>query len=181
MTAPVSERLIVVLGTNHRLQGVFEREGNIDDPAYAALLEHLIAAFSVDYLFEEATELGPTTAQQLAKKRRGLTYLDIDPHPSNRARFGLERDTGHPYDASRQPWNPKLPERGEVCEEYVEPQIGRELYWVKTIKATSFRNALVVCGFLHTLSLAGRFHEAGIERVKALAYMPYKKLTAPRK
>jgi hypothetical protein len=173
---PSTDRLIVVLGVNHRLQGIPNREGNVEDPAYSALLKRLIAQFSLDYLFEEATELGPSTAQVLAAKYAKLTYLDIDPHPRNRAKFGLQKDTGHPSDIFWQPWDSHLPVCGEVCEEYLDAQIPREHHWVSAINKTRFTNAVVVCGFLHTLSLAERLKSSGITTVKALAYMPYQKL-----
>jgi len=70
---------MVVLGTYHALQGAknrgANRNKNIDDPSYAVLIEHLIAEYSLECIFEEASECGPTTAQELANKH-GLAYLD---------------------------------------------------------------------------------------------------------
>jgi hypothetical protein len=158
------ERPVIVLGTSHRLQGAEKREGNIDDPHYMNLVEHLTSCFRIDFIFEEASELGPTVAQKLAE-RSGLKYRDIDPHVDKRHLYGLSADTGgrleKPFDFAG--WTKP------------EEHRKREAFWVEKIKGESFQAGLVICGVLHTLSLAGSLSSAGFEKVHACYYLPPEK------
>lgn len=158
-----------VLGTAHRLQGAEKQEGSIDDPDYISLVEHLSLrsgfGVRVDCIFEEASELGPTAAQKLAESS-GLKYRDIDPHVEKRHLYGLARDTGDPL---------VEPFHLDACWEFFEEHFKREDFWVEGIKGESFQVGLVICGLLHTLSLAGKLMSAGFE-VYACYYVPYHKL-----
>lgn len=90
------DRHIVVLGTDHALQGAekVSCKKKIADPTYGVLVEKLIKDLSIEYVFEEASGLGPTTASAL--KRPGLKYADVDPP-------GLERHShGIPEGSHRQ-------------------------------------------------------------------------------
>ena len=47
-----------------------------------------------DFVFEEATGLGPTTAEGLSLKRLGPgRYLDVDPAVEQRDDYGISKDT----------------------------------------------------------------------------------------
>src|ERR1700719_2922592 len=82
-------RLIVVLGTSHRLQGaVNSRWQNIDDPSYRRLVEQLISSHRVEVIFEEASGCGPTEAQKIAGLAQ-ICYMDVDPSPDERVRLGM--------------------------------------------------------------------------------------------
>jgi hypothetical protein len=160
------ERIVIVLGVDHRLQGAEKRERNVVDTSYEKLIEHFRTAYGVrvDTIFQEASELGLTAAQKMAN-RLGLPYHDVDPHEDKRYLYGLSRDTGgsldKPYDFAA----------------FTRPaeQFSREDFWVRRIRATSFRVGLMICGFLHILSFAGRLIASGFE-VHANYYMPLDKL-----
>jgi hypothetical protein len=167
-------RSIVVLGTAHPLQGaVNSRWQNIDDPSYRRLVEQLISSYRyrVEIIFEEAAGCGPTDAQKIAGLAQ-IRYLDIDPSPDERVRLGMRPkppSAGGPID-----------ERGLDCYsrddvEMLEAQDQRENHWLREIKETDFNCGLLICGYMHNLSLAFRFQAAGF-RVEALSYIPYHKL-----
>ncbi len=160
------ERIAVVLGTSHRLQGAEKREGNVDDPNYINLIEHLRSGLGIDidFIFEEASGLGPTAAQKLAESS-GLKYRDIDPQVDERHLYDLSADTGGPL---------QTPFDFAVWTKHEEHR-KRETFWVEKIKGESFRGGLVICGILHTLSLAGTLSSAGFE-VYACHYVPHDKL-----
>ena len=83
---------ISILGTSHRLQGALkaERIQHIDDPSYKKYLEDQLRPKLVDFVFEEASECGPTIAEKVATELLGKgRYLDVDPHPDTRANFGI--------------------------------------------------------------------------------------------
>jgi hypothetical protein len=160
-------RLVVVLGTSHALQMAEnreDREHNVDDPVYTKLVEHFVACSGIDFIFEEASECGPTAAEKLADSLH-KKYLDVDPHPDNRHRYRLDRDTGQNLD----------PPFDHVTWTFAEKQFKREDFWVEKIRRESFQAALVICGIVHTLSLSGRLMSAGFD-VYAHCYMPHDKL-----
>ena len=71
---------VTVLATLHVVQGAEKRVGNVHDPVYVALLEKLMLSEGVDFIFEEASGLGPTIAEKLALERLPFGhYVDIDP------------------------------------------------------------------------------------------------------
>src|SRR5229473_3482024 len=124
-----------------------------------------------DFVFEEATEFGPTIVEDLARKFLGEDhYLDVDPHPKNRAQFGIP-----PLRADHTPIDP-YGDEGCVFHEDLEGQALREELWIKRCSETNFTCALFICGFLHTLSLSYRLQSAGFSVEQAGIYMPYPKL-----
>jgi hypothetical protein len=157
---------MVVLGTDHRLQGLSECPGNVDDPMYGFFIKHLISKFSVKYIFEEAGGRSGSTAEQIAKTL-GLEHNDIDrgqPHPGHDER---ERDyTVQGWENHRK----ELEESGAV-EEVLVAQIETEQFWIEKIQGHSFTSGLLICGHLHTISIATRLQAARFE-VTVLAYMP---------
>jgi len=132
------KQFIVVLGVHHALQGGVNvpEPLKIDDPTYGRFVTQLINEFSLDYIFEEASGLGPTTASKL--QRPGLGYSDVD--PSGPERIRLEMPSG-------------LSE--------VQEALWREAFWVRTIANTSFKNGLMICGVGHTLGVAARLEGCG--------------------
>jgi hypothetical protein len=161
-----NERIVIVLGTVHRLQGAEKRTGNIEDPVYVDLIKTLGSAMGllVDTIFEEASELGPTTAEKLAREW-GVNYHDVDPHVDKRYIHGLSADTG---ECLNEPFSSVLWTKHNA-------QLSREDFWTRKIKGTSVHVGLMICGFLHTLSLAGKLRDSGFE-VYAHCYVPYDKL-----
>src|SRR5712692_7539957 len=126
-------RLVVVLGTAHDLQMAEKRKGGVEDPDYIKLIEHFMTGFGIhiDFIFEEASERGPTAAERLADSLH-LKYLDVDPHPDNRHLYGLDRDTGQNLD----------PPFDHVTWTFAEKQFKREDFWVEKIRRESFQAAL---------------------------------------
>jgi hypothetical protein len=83
----------LVLGVPHQLQGP-NFMGYVDDPSYGVLLEDLIHD-GVDFVFEEATGRGPSTAEKLTQSILGPGhYLDVDPALNERAKYGIAKVTG---------------------------------------------------------------------------------------
>jgi hypothetical protein len=162
---------IVVLGTSHRLQGAQNYPGtNTDDPSYRRLVTQFISSHGIETIFEEASGCGPTDAQKIAELEH-ILYFDIDPHVDERLTLGLLPETGY-FDCIDED-NPQ----DRYAHEYVEAQDRRENYWVRKMKEKEdgFSSALVICGFLHTLSLAFKLRSVGFD-VESICYVPYHKL-----
>src|SRR5438105_2916726 len=158
---------IAVFGTCHDVQGAEKRRGRrLDDAQYRAMLDRLL--HGRDFVFEEATGLGPSTASKMAEARLGPNrYLDVDPAVEHRSAFGIARVTGYPNAI-----DPSDAETDFVCTELVEPQGVRENLWVGTIAERDFENALLICGFVHTLSISFKLYAAGYT-VEAHHYVPW--------
>jgi hypothetical protein len=142
---------ITILGTTHNVQGVeLYQAPKLDDREYRMVLDRLFGG--IDFVIEEASGLGPTTAEQLALERLGDShYLDVDPPASQRRAYGLQED-------AQQRELIELDDRRTDCVifQHIETQLGREKVWVSRINGTVWRNALLVCGFLHALSVAAK-------------------------
>lgn len=155
-------RSVLVLGTNHRLQGSPIYPRSVKDPGYLPLLRDLIDTESIDFIFEEASQCGPTTAERLVesmKDVRQIRYLDIDPHPDLAHQHGIVDQNGEVF--------PK----DIGAEQKVEEDILREELWCKRIAEQTFTNALVICGYLHTLSVTFRLRSVGFS-MRFQAYCP---------
>ena len=146
---------VTVLATLHVVQGAEKRLGNVHDPAYVALLDKLMISEGVDFIFEEASGLGPTIAEKLALERLAFGhYVDIDPARSERPAFGIPVSSAEPNMIGTPPtvafanW------------QLLEVHAKREELWVKRIQQRRFESALVICGLVHLLSLAFRLQEA---------------------
>jgi hypothetical protein len=140
---------IIVLGTSHRVQGTPSFAGSVIDPGYAQAISTIISERSIDFVFEEASGCGPSTAQTLTESLKSVRYLDIDPHPSVRHEHGI-------VDAAGQPFPENISANARV-----EEQNQREQFWCNRIAEQEFKNGLVICGFAHTLSLVFRLRSAG--------------------
>ncbi len=158
---------ITVLGTCHDVQGAEKWKGlRLDDAQYKTVLKRLLRG--CDFVFEEASGLGPTTLERWCVDRMGADhYLDVDPAVVDRPKFGIDR-TGecYPIDASFQ-------NTDFLCSEYVKPQAARERLWLRRIKKASFNKAIFVCGHLHMLSMSFRLRARGYE-VEASCYIPWR-------
>jgi hypothetical protein len=167
---PKVGRIMVVLGTDHALQGVEKLEDSkkIDDPTYGVLVEKLVTNFSLDCIFEEASGLGPTTASKL--QRPGLRYLDVDP-PGDKYHLygippGLPFETYVIYDSN----DPRMPKpEPYATQKKVATVLGRERVWIERINSASFTNGLLICGAAHTFSAALRLDVSGFS-VEVIIY-----------
>jgi hypothetical protein len=159
---------ITILGTSHDIQ-VKGRKFSIDDRAYPKVIDLLL--FDKDFVFEEATGFGPTIAETKMTEKMGPGhYLDIDPALRDRAKHGIG-DTSGPSAVI----DHMVPSDGWLYGENVSEQAKREEVWLQRIRERQFHRAVLVCGYLHLLSMAFRLHLAGF-RVEAYYYMPYDKL-----
>lgn len=154
---------IFVLGTSHRVQGSPNFPNSVEDPGYPQKLRAIISAESIDFIFEEASGCGRTTAERLADSLRPIRYLDIDPHPAVAHEFGIVSATGQAFPVN-------ISE-----EECIEEQSKREKLWCERIVEQDFKSGLVICGYLHTLSIAFRLRSAGFG-VKYDQYIPHERL-----
>ena len=167
-------RSVTVLGISHQVQGVAKAKfRQVSDPSYERYIDGEIRSGRFDFVFEEATELGPTIAERLSIELLGEgRYLDVDPHPDNRPKFGIPDLT-----EGFTPINPCEPGNNDIVRHCaLEAQAKREELWVKRVKTQPFNSALFICGYLHTLSLAFRLQPAGFLVARADYYMPHDKL-----
>jgi hypothetical protein len=155
---------VTVLATLHVIQGAEKRVGNVNDPMYVALLNKLLVSESVDFIFEEASGLGPTIAEKLALERLAFGhYVDIDPARNDRAEFGIPTNSSEPHMIGAPPtvafanW------------QILGAHDKREELWVQRMKQREFQSALVICGLVHLLSFAFRLQNANFS-VQAINY-----------
>jgi hypothetical protein len=170
-------KTVILLGTAHRLQGAEKGSCNIDDPDYGTLIEQLRESYSVEFIFEEASGLGPTFAEKFALRRLGpYRYKDIDPSAAERKRLGIGSGTSKDYRIGRV--NFDTSHWGYSREELIDVHDKRERFWLPFIRAQEFHSALMICGHSHLLSFAFRLRGENFD-VKAYSYMPFKLLARP--
>ena len=155
---------VTVLATLHVVQGAEKRAGNVHDPMYVELLKKLVASERVDFIFEEASGLGPTIAEKLALETMPFGhYVDIDPGRSERPDFGIPANSSEPYMIGAPPtvafanW------------QVLDVHAKREELWLARMKQRKFESALVICGLVHLLSFAFRLRAANFS-VQAINY-----------
>ena len=160
---------IVILGTSHNVQGGENWHGqSLDDTQFKSVLNNLVRG--KDFLFEEATGLGPTTAEHLALSRWGAGhYLDIDPPLGDREALGIPQSTGDSV-----PIDTFDADTDSLCSELIGAQEKREEVWLGKIQVTAFDRGLLLCGFLHALSMSFRLRAAGYT-VEAFHYLPWRR------
>jgi hypothetical protein len=154
---------ILVLGTSHRVQGTPSFIGSVKDPGYAQAISTIISERVIDFVFEEASGCGPSTAQKLTESLGSVRYLDIDLHPSVRYEHGIADAEGNPFPENITP------------EAQVEEQNQREQFWCTRIAEQKFERGLVICGFAHTLSVVFRLRSAGFS-LQYDWYLPHDRL-----
>lgn len=160
-------KAVGVLAVPHPLQGPGFR-GYVNDPHFSRLVTGLMT--DVDFVFEEASGNGPSTAEELAKTILGAGhYLDVDPAPSERPPYGIGETGG------RDPIDP-MDERSVLEWADIGENRKREELWVTKVLALSFENGLAICGLAYALSFAFRLRSAGIGIAKSYTYIPYHKL-----
>jgi hypothetical protein len=155
---------VTVLATLHVIQGAEKRHGNMHDPMYLALLNKLMVSEEVDFIFEEASGLGPTIAEKLALEKLGLgRYLDIDPARGERTELGIPVSTHEPNMIGAPP------KVAFANWQLLEVHSRREELWMKRMQQQEFGSALVICGLVHLLSFAFRLQIANFS-VQAIDY-----------
>jgi hypothetical protein len=148
-------RSVVLLATLHDFQGLPGYPGSVEDPTYASGIESCILSGRVDFVFEEASGLGPSTAEQRSNSLLGADhYLDID----------SGRDKPNPF------IGPK-PICGFASLD-PEKMRNRETQWLKRLIDHGFKKGLVICGVAHSLSFAFQLQEAGLG-VQLCYHLPY--------
>jgi hypothetical protein len=155
---------VTVLATLHVVQGAEKRFGNVHDPMYVALLEKLMISERVDFIFEEASGLGPTIAEKLALERLAFGhYVDIDPARNERMDFGIPANSSEPHMIGAPPsvafanW------------QILDVHTKREELWLQRMQQRKFASALVICGLVHLLSFSFRLQSAKFS-VQAINY-----------
>jgi hypothetical protein len=151
-------RYVVLLATLHEFQGLAKYPDSVEDPDYARGIESLLLSRRVDFIFEEAAELGPSIAEDRSNQILGSDhYLDID---SGRAK-------PNPLGGSR-------PICGFSSISISESQT-RENEWLKKVNAQGFNKGLVICGTGHSLSFGFMLQAAGFG-VEICEHLPYERL-----
>lgn len=155
---------VTVLATLHILQGAEKRVGNVHDPIYVALLNKLMTSEEVDFIFEEASGLGPTFAEKLALEKLAFGhYVDMDPARGERAEFGIPAHSNEPHMIG------EPPSVAFANWQLLDAQAKREELWIRRMQQHEFRSALVICGLVHLLSFSFRLQEAKYS-VQAINY-----------
>jgi hypothetical protein len=155
---------VTVLATLHVVQGAEKRFGNVHDPMYVGLLEKLMISEGVDFIFEEASGLGPTIAEKLALERLAFGhYVDIDPARSERADFGIPANSSEPLMIGAPP------SAAYASWQILDAHAKREELWLRRMQQRNFESALVICGLVHLLSFSQRLQHAQFS-VKAINY-----------
>ena len=158
-------RSVLVLGVAHELQGS-KFQGYVDDPSYGLLLKS--SMHGVDFVFEEAAELGPSKAEDLAIFILGAGhYVDIDPSQGERSKYGIPEITaeGYPVDPMH-----STESYGSLL---MDAQRMREEFWIQRIEQQTFKKAVAIVGIGHSLSIAFRLESAGFVIAEIRAYTPY--------
>lgn len=160
---------VTVLATLHVFQGAEKRLGNVHDPMYVELLDKLMISEGVDFIFEEASGLGPTIAEKLALERLAFShYVDIDPARNDRPAFGIPVSSAEPNMIGTPPtvafanW------------QILDVHAKREKLWMERIQQRRFESALVICGLVHLLSFAFRLQNAEYS-VQAINYANWRR------
>jgi hypothetical protein len=136
---------------------------------YLPLLRQLIAEDKLDFIFEEATGLGPTIAQNLSLNELGANrYLDVDPSRENRERFGIPADTNDPLMIGS-----PMTIAAFYDTVFHEVHAKREVFWIREMRKQQFDKALIIVGQNHTLSFAFRLLDENFA-VKTFTYAPSK-------
>jgi len=155
---------VTVLATLHVFQGAEKRLGNVHEPVYLELLNKLMLSEQVDFIFEEASGLGPTIAEKLALEKLPFGhYVDIDPARNDRPAFGIPFSSAEPNMIG----NP--PTVAFANWQILDVHARREKLWVERIQQRRFESALAICGLVHLLSFAFRLQEANYS-VQAINY-----------
>jgi hypothetical protein len=155
---------VTVLATLHVVQGAEKRLGNVHDPMYVALLNQLMISEGVDFIFEEASGLGPTLAEKLALETLAFGhYVDIDPTRSERPDYGIPPNSSEPNMIGTPPtvafanW------------QILDVHKKREELWLERVQQHKFESALVIVGLVHLLSFSFRLQTAKFS-VQAINY-----------
>lgn len=165
---PELAKTVMVFAVPHQLQGE-KFPGFVPDRSYGQLIDGSIER-GTDFIFEEASGLGPTVAEDLARSHlRSSRYMDIDPPRAERKNYGIAEETGEgfpidPYSSSDMYY--RL---------FVDAHQKREELWLDRIQKQTFDRGLLICGLAHNLSFAFRLLSVGIN-AEAYNYIPYGKL-----
>jgi hypothetical protein len=158
---------VIVLGTNHILQGGEKNPEFIIDPEYRSYICRIITDSKVDFIFEEATDSGPTVAERIAEERlEKAHYVDIDPIEKRKA-LGIGVGTQYEF----LPRIPQVEFQELLFRLKVAEQQKREIAWTEAIQDTQFDCGLLICGLAHLLSMAFRLESFGCT-VEARIYNP---------
>lgn len=176
MASNVPMKSIIVLGVTHQLQFPKFVMTHVPDPTYSLIVEHKIRK-GVDFVFEEASGRGPSVAENIANSILGPGhYLDIDPTPTERPKYGIGEVSGCHVIGSREEAIVSDCPPDTLQWTAVAEQEKREIIWLKRIQAQPFKKALAICGSGHNLSLAFRLRSAEINVVRTYIYVPCHKL-----
>jgi len=87
-------KTVLVLAVPHQLQGP-KFLGFVADPSYNLLVKSAVLRRGVNFIFEEASGLGPSVAEEIARTLLGPGhYMDIDPSREEREKYGIAKETG---------------------------------------------------------------------------------------
>jgi hypothetical protein len=165
---------VTVLATLHVVQGAEKRVGNVHDPMYVELLNKLVASEGVDFIFEEASGLGPTIAEKLALEKLAFGhYVDMDPAKGDRSDFGI------PIASSEPNMIGSPPSVAFANWQILEAHAKREKIWLQRIQQHKFQSALAIVGLVHLLSFAFRLQAANFS-VQAINYANWQRQPARR-
>lgn len=153
---PNGNKTFVVLGTDHELQT------NPDKLTFSDLVLELCRHYKVDFIAEEANGVKWTHAKQVSSLV-GAGWANVDLTSSERTSMCLEET----WDATLGCDDRFLDSRRL----FLRPMEEREWVWVVRAAIRTQRSCLLICGIVHTLSVASKLASAG-HRVLPHYYMP---------
>ncbi len=135
--ATTLKRKICIFGVHHNYQYCVLR------PMYLQRLKSLIRLHSVDLVAEEAGTLSTTYAREAVKEE------------SKASTRWVNVETEEEYK--------RAPNNG--CDTLIDFEFhdARERVWIETTSRAMKESALLICGYVHTLSVAGKFRSRGFE------------------
>lgn len=141
MIASSAKRKICVFGTHHAYQYLVPR------PRYLRYLKELIDLHSVDLVAEEATGVSSTYIQQelLKPEFKSVSWKNVDLTREERTRV------------------PDINESSIGTLVDLDLHELREWVWVIRTSEATKGSALLICGLVHTFSVAEKFLSAGFE------------------
>ena len=159
-----------MLGVPSELQGLSENERKVPDPGYKKLVEQLFIQHAIDFVFEEAPGiLSSYAAKSASSSESFIQYLGVDPHKSDKQKYGLAGESTSPLPLGVHNTVPAL-DTANI--ENLELHVKREKHWLSRIQMQEFRSGLMICLPIHVLSFTRRLMEAGFS-VQAVDYVPY--------
>ena len=152
-------KFVIVLGVSHRVQGDSKVFDAIVDADYPNLLKSIIRDDRIDFVGEECDD-NTTIAEEIVNSvLEAGHYLNVNPSTEERERYYHGSPLGEP----------------PVSHWHISKIEELENFWINKLIERNPTRGLLICGYLHTFSVAAKLLKQKFE-VEARTYMPWEKL-----